>query len=202
MFEKQARTQYPINSLLARRWSGRAYDPARELAHEQIMSLLEAARWAPSCFGDEPWRFIVCNRATAEPAWQNVLECLTEKNRAWAQNAPLLMVISANTLFRSNDKPNKWGRYDTGAAAMSICVQATDMGLMVHQMGGFDADKTRTVFAIPDQFTPVAMMAVGYQLPEDKIPEDMKEREYAERKRSPLADSFFDGEWGKPISGI
>lgn len=200
MFEKQASTQYPINSLLARRWSGRAYDPAREVTHEQIITLLEAARWAPSCFGDEPWRLIVCKRATNESAWQAVLECLTEKNRAWAKHAPLLVVISANSLFASNDKPNKWGRYDTGAAAMSICVQATEMGLMVHQMGGFDADKTRTAFAIPEQFTPIAMMAVGYQLPEDRIPDDIKEREYAERKRRPLGENFFDGEWGKPVS--
>jgi nitroreductase len=83
---------------------------------------------------------------------------------------------------------------------MSLCVQATEMGLMVHQMGGFDADNIRVEFAIPDTFIPIAVMAVGYQLPLEKIPDDIKERELAERKRKLFGDSFFSGEWGKPLS--
>jgi nitroreductase len=199
MFEKKASTQYPINELLAQRWSGRAYDTQKEVSARQIIPLLEAGRWAPSCFGDEPWRFIICNRSTNQVAWSKALDCLTEKNRCWANAAPLLIVICASTVFAQNDKPNKWGVYDTGAAAMSICIQATEMGLMAHQMGGFDADKIRTVFTIPDKIIPIAVMTVGYQLAVDSIPDDMKEREFAARKRKALGDCFFEGEWGKPV---
>ena len=197
MLEKKASTQYPINELLASRWSGRVYDSERTLSREQVIILLEAARWAPSCFGDEPWRFIICNKATDEVIWNKAIACLGEGNQAWAKDAPLLTIISANSLFAHNDKPNKWGEYDSGAAAMSLCIQATEMGLMVHQMGGFDPDKARSKFAIPDQFKPIAMMTVGYQMSLENIPEDMKERELGERNRKPLGECFFEGEWGK-----
>jgi nitroreductase len=186
---------------LARRWSGRAYDPDKPPSNEQLVTLLEAARWAPSCFGDEPWRFIVCDRKTDPSAWRKTFDCLTEKNQSWAGNAPVLIVITAGTQFERNGKPNRWGAYDTGAAAMSLCVQATEMGLMIHQMGGFDPDRTREAFSIPEQFVPMAMMAVGYQLPEEKIPEGMKEREYAKRNRKPLGECFFKGEWGNDKGG-
>ena len=199
MIQKKASTQYPINGLLASRWSGRAYDPDAGVTGQQIITLLEAARWAPSCFGDEPWRFIVCNRTGNGSAWQTTLDCLTESNRAWARNAPVLLVISADTVFGRNNKTNRWGQYDAGAAAMGLCVQATEMGLMVHQMGGFDVEKTRERFAIPEQYVPMAMMAIGYQLPMDKIPEELKVREHAARTRRSLGENFFDGEWGKPI---
>src|SRR5690606_32607298 len=113
---------------------------------------------------------------------------------------PLLIVICASTVFAQNDKPNKWGAYDTGASAMSMCIQATEMGLMAHQMGGFDADRIRTVFAIPDKFNPIAVMTMGYQLSVDRIPDDMQEREFAARKRKVLGESCFEGEWGKPLT--
>ncbi|MEE9575635.1 MAG: nitroreductase, partial [Gammaproteobacteria bacterium] len=86
-----------------------------------------------------------------------------------------------------------------GAASMSICVQATSLGLMVHQMGGFNVENAASSFAIPDQYTSMAMIAVGYQLAEDEITEEMMERESSERQRNPLAEQFFDGEWDKPI---
>lgn len=199
MFEKKAVTRVPIDSVLARRWSGRAYDPDREVTYEQIIALLEAARWAPSCFGDQPWRFIICNKAADARAWRNALDCLSEGNREWAGKAPVLMIITADTVFNANGKPNRWGQYDTGAAAMSLCVQATAMGLMVHQMGGFDADKARAVFAVPERYIPMAFISVGYQLPLEAIPGELKEREQAGRLRRPLEQSFFDGSWGKPV---
>ncbi|MGK0298780.1 MAG: nitroreductase [Gammaproteobacteria bacterium] len=199
MIESKATTQYPISEQLAKRWSGRAYDPNKNLDRKQIVTLLEAARWAPSCFGDEPWRFIICDKTSNETAWQKALDCLAEGNRSWAINAPLLNIIIANTLFGHNDKPNKWCNYDTGAAALSLCVQATDMGLMTHQMGGFDPDKASELFSIPEQFIPIAMMTVGYQLAIDDMTDEIKERELAQRKRKPLGECFFEGEWGKGV---
>ena len=200
MFEKKADTSVPINAILAARWSGRAYDPARAVGRDQLVALLEAARWAPSCYGDQPWRFIVCDRHVEEAAWRKLFDCLGEGNQAWADKAPVLVLIVADGKFGHNEKPNRWSQYDSGAAAMSVCVQATDMGLMVHQMGGFDADAARRAFNVPGQCTPMAVMAVGYQLPSDRIPEQVQEREFSARQRKPLGECFFLSEWGKPLS--
>jgi nitroreductase len=200
MFKKKIDTQEKIDDLLAKRWSGRAYDVNRPVAHQHIISLLEAARWAPSCFGDEPWRYIVCEKSTNEAAWDKAFSCLSEGNQSWAVNAPVLMLALANTIFSHNTNDNRWAQYDTGAASMSLCIQASSLGLMVHQMGGFSAKKAAEVFSIPEQYTPMAMMTVGYQLAEDKITGEMMERESSARKRIPLAEQFFNGEWGKPIA--
>lgn len=199
MFEKNAETSVPITPLLASRWSGRAFDPERAIAPEQWTALLEAARWAPSCYGDQPWRFIVCDRHQDESSWRRAFDCLAAGNQSWAANAPALVLIVAAGKFDHNGKPNRWGQYDTGAAAMSVCVQATAMGLMVHQMGGFDATAAVDAFKVPEDFTPMAMMAVGYQLPRDRIPPEIQEREFSDRQRRPLGASFFRSRWAKPV---
>lgn len=199
MFDKKAQTQVSINDLLSRRWSGRAFDPARNISMEQIIALLEAARWSPSCMGDQPWRWIVCHRDNSPDAWQKAIDCLSEGNQVWARYAPLLILTVASMRFSGNGKANRWGQYDTGAASMSLCIQATDMGLMVHQMGGFDADRSKLVFAIPEDHDPMAMIAVGYQLSTDAIPADLQERELAPRRRNPLEQNFFHGTWGKSL---
>jgi nitroreductase len=200
MFSKKIETKATIHELIASRWSGRAYDSSKPVEQEQLLSLLEAARCAPSCYGDQPWRFIVFDRLTNMQAWEKAELCLGEGNREWAKHAPLLILACANSVMSKNGNPNRWGQYDTGAATISLCLQAAALGLMVHQMGGFDAEMASKTFEIPEQFTPMAMMTVGYQLAEDEIPDDMKDREYNERVRNPLADNFFDGTWGKPIA--
>jgi len=199
MFDKKIDTQEKINDLLAKRWSGRAFDAQRPIAHEHIISLLEAARWAPSCYGDEPWCFIVCDKTANPDAWDSAYSCLAEGNQGWAVNAPVLILVLMNTLFTHNEQVNRWAAYDTGAAGMSICVQATSLGLMVHQMGGYNAEKAAELFSVPEQYTSIAMMAVGYQLAKDDISAEVLERESSERQRNPLTEQFFDGEWGKPI---
>jgi nitroreductase len=108
-------------------------------------------------------------------------------------------LVCADTLFGHNQTPNKWAQYDTGAAAVSLCLQATSMGLVTHQMGGFNTDKTREVFNIPSQYTPMAMLSVGYEGDANQLPEDLKARELAERKRKPLGELFFNGTWGSSI---
>ncbi len=200
MFKKKIDTQADINELIASRWSGRAYDAQRLLSREQIIALLEAARWAPSCYGDQPWRFIIFDKATADDAWSKALDCLAEGNRQWAQAAPMLLLACADSVLSKTGDNNRWGQYDTGAASENLCLQAAAMGLMTHQMGGFDAEKCRQVFAIPEQFTPMAMITVGYQLPEDAITGDMREREYSQRSRNPLGDNFFEAGWNQPLN--
>ena len=193
--QKPAITQQAIHELLANRWSGRAYDADQSVSKAQVVSLLEAARWAPSCFGDQPWRYVVCNKADNLQAWQAAFDCLVPGNQGWAVNAPVLLLICADTLFGHNDKPNKWAAYDTGAATENLCLQATALGLMAHQMGGFDADKARTTFNVPERYQILAMVTVGYQASVDTLSGEVKERELVARSRKPLEELFFNGVW-------
>lgn len=197
--QKPAITQVPIDSTLANRWSGRAYDASKAVSKEQIIALLEAARWAPSCFGDQPWRFVVWDKQTDNKSWQKAFDCLAPANQAWVKDTPILMLVCADTLFNHNQKPNRWGQYDTGAAAENVCLQASSMGLMAHQMGGFDSDKAREAFAIPEQYIPMAMLCVGYAADINTVTGDALDRETAARTRRPLSELFFDGSWGNPI---
>ena len=201
--QKLAITQEPIADLIAKRWSPRAFDASKPVSHEQIISLLEAARWAPSCFGDQPWRFLVCQKNSTqnvdESAWQNAFDCLASSNQTWVKAAPILMLTCADTLFGHNQSPNRWAQHDTGAAAENLCLQASHMGLAAHQMGGFDADLARDKFAIPAQYTPMAMIAVGYAGDPNQLPDELKQRELAERKRKLLGELFFDGAWDNPV---
>lgn len=197
MIEKQAVTQFEIHELLAKRWSGRAYDATRTVDNKTIGQLIEAARWSPSCFGDQPWRFVICNKSTDTTAWDKAFDCLVEGNQSWAKNAPVLILICSDTQLSANGKPNPFGKYDTGAAMMSLSVQATELGLMVHQMGGYKADQAREAFAVPEQFDTIAMATVGYQLAEEDLPEDTKERELSERSRADFSSHFFTGTWGQ-----
>jgi nitroreductase len=197
--QKTAITQVTIHDIIANRWSPRAYDATKPVTQEQIFALLEAARWAPSCFGDQPWRFIVWNKSQDEVAWHLAFDCIVPSNQTWVKDAPVLILVCADTLFSHNQTPNRWAQYDTGAAAVSLCLQATSMGLVTHQMGGFNSNKTCDVFAIPAQYMPMAMLAVGYEGDANNLPDDLKARELAERKRKPLSELFFEGVWDKPI---
>lgn len=199
MFEKAADISAPVHDLIMSRWSGVSYDPDRLVGNDDLRSLAEAGRWAPSCFGDQPWRVIFCSKSADETAWLKAFDCLGEGNQPWCKHAPVLAIICADTRFSKNDKPNGWGAYDTGAAALSICLQAAHLGLMTHQMAGFIPDKALTAFAIPERYKPMAMMSIGYQLPKDRLPETFRERELKPRARNPLGDNFFLGDWGKGL---
>ncbi len=198
--EKKAQTSVAIHDLMARRWSPRAFDNNRPVSHEQIKSLLEAARWAPSCNGDEPWRYLLWDRKRDPAGWQKAFECLAGGNQIWVKNAPLLMASIAGSQFAHNGKPNRWAQHDTGASSMSLVLQAVALGLAAHQMGGFDADKLREKFAIPAGYMPMAMIAVGYQVDVDILEGEIKERELAPRARKPLREKFFEGTWGVPVA--
>lgn len=198
--KKTAITQVEIDTTIAERWSGRAYDASKPVTADQTIALLEAARWAPSCMGDQPWRIVVWNKDDNAEAWQQVFDCLSEGNQTWVINAPLLCLVCANTLFVKNAQPNRWAQYDTGAAAQNLCLQAASMGLMAHQMGGFDAEKIRTIFNIPVQFTLMSMISVGHPADIQSVTGELLVREMAPRTRRDLGDLFFDGAWEKPIA--
>jgi len=196
---KPAITQVTIDPTIANRWSGRAYDAAKPVSHEQVLAMLEAARWAPSCFGDQPWRFIVWNKSDDAADWQQAFDCLVPGNQGWAKDAQVLVLVCADTLFAHNQKPNRFAQYDTGAAAENLCLQATALGLMAHQMGGYDADLAREKFKVPEQYTLMAMLTVGYPADISTLSGEALTRETAERSRKPLSELFFTGQWGNSI---
>ena len=197
MLKKDAITSVPIHDLLARRWSPRAYDPKRPVSREQLKVLLEAGRWAPSCNGDEPWRYLIWDRGRDPQGWQKAYDCLNENNKKWVKNVPLLMLSCAGSTFEATGKPNRWTQHDTGAASVSMALQAVALGLIVHQMGGWDVDKARAAFDIPADYTPMAMIAVGYQTGPEILDEETKAKEMRPRARKPIAERFFEGGWGK-----
>jgi len=200
MIQKPADVSQAIEKALAERWSGRAYDSTVPVTQEQITALCEAARWAPSCFGDAPWRFVIWNRFEDEASWNKALDSLAPGNQEWAKNAPVLVLAASVERFTHNDRPNRWVGYDTGAASINLCTQATAMGLMTHQMGGFDADKLRNSFAIPEDISCWSMIAVGHPAALDDLDEEQLERELKARERRPLTEQFFSNGWSNPIT--
>jgi nitroreductase len=172
MANRTAETRVPIHELLASRWSPRAFDASRQVTREQLAALLEAARWAPSCNGDEPWRYLLWDRERDAEGWQKAFDCLSENNRKWVKNVPLLMLSCAGSVFGHSGKANRYAQHDTGAASVCLAIQGHAMGLAVHQMGGYDAAKARAAFQIPEEYTPQAMIAVGYQASPDVLDEE------------------------------
>jgi nitroreductase len=191
---KQADTVPGVIGPIRNRWSPRAFLD-KPVSREDLRTLLEAARWAASCFNEQPWRFIVATKDRPEE-YARMLSVLVEKNQAWAKSAPVLLLSVAKKTFTHNGKPNRHGLYDTGAAAMALCVQAAAMGLATHQMAGYDALKARELLHIPDDFEPGAAIAVGYAGPAEALPEDFRKSELAPRTRKALPEIAFTTEWG------
>jgi nitroreductase len=192
--KKIATTEVPINDVIAQRWSPRAFDSSYIITSDEIKSLFEAARWAPSCYGEQPWQFILFDKEDAT-AWASALNCLSVGNQNWAMDASILIVVCANKIFNHNNEPNRWSHYDTGAAAENICLQATSIGLSAHQMGGFDQDKVRSLSNIPTKFDILACMVVGKNLDESKLSKVQKDKEGQVRSRKQLEDIYFINEW-------
>jgi len=192
--EKPAPSQAPIHPLLARRWSARALDPDRPVEPEKLDVLLEAARWAPSCNNDQPWSYLVFDGSDPE-ALEQARSCLVEGN-AWARRAPLLLLSVAREHFTYKGKPNRHAQHDVGLASENLVLQATELGLVNHQMAGFDADKARALFGIPEGHTPMAMIALGYPGKIEALSEPLQERERGPRSRKEVELWAFAGKWG------
>ncbi|AKT37667.1 nitroreductase family protein [Chondromyces crocatus] len=195
--ENPALTDHPIHELLVRRFSPRAFGP-ESVSTEQLLSLLEAARWSPSCANEQPWSYVVARREDTE-AFARLLSCLVEKNQVWAKHAAVLMISVARTHFVKGEKVNQHAWYDVGQATALLTVEATAVGLRVHQMAGFDAAKAREVLRIPAGHEAVAAIALGHPGDPETLPEDLKQRELAPRQRKPLSDFAFGGAWGESV---
>jgi nitroreductase len=195
--DKLATTEVPIDDLLAQRWSPRAFAADRPVPREAVRSLLEAARWAPSCFNEQPWRYLVFDDSVAD-ALAEARACLMDGN-AWARIAPVLLLSVARESFTRNDKPNRHAQHDVGLASENLVLQATTLGLATHQMAGFDADRARRSFHVPEGFTPMAMIAIGFPAGPEALDEGLREREVAPRDRRPASDFAYAGDWEAPL---
>jgi len=193
--DKLAETQFPIHDLLRRRWSPLAFAD-RLVEPEKLGSILEAARWAASSFNEQPWGFIVATKQD-EPEWSRLLSCLVEGNQVWAKQAPVLMVSVVKLTFGRNGESNRHAWHDVGLAVGNLVVQATSLGLSVHQMAGILPDKVRELYGIPLGFDPVAGLALGYVGGPDSLPESLHQREQAKRMGKPLAEFIFSTRWGQ-----
>lgn len=192
--EKPAEPQHPIHDLLRRRWSPRAF-AERSIEGEKVRSLFEAARWAPSSNNEQPWRFLAATREM--PAdYDRLFACLNEGNRKWAFRASLLILSVASLNFEEDEKPNRHAFHDTGLAAENLVLQAVALGLVAHQMAGFDVEKARKTCLIPVGYDPVAMIAVGYPGDPSLLPDYLREREMKQRERAPIAGFVFSSQWG------
>lgn len=172
---------YPINPLFLNRWSPRSMIGG-EVSDEEMMSLFEAARWAPSSYNNQPWRFIYAKRNTSE--WEALFNLMVDFNKQWAKNAAVLVVVISHNYFDYNGKPSQTHSYDAGAAWMSLALEGSIRGLVIHGMQGFDYDKARKNLSIPDDYTVEAMIAIGKKAPKEKLPLEMQQKEFPSDRRS------------------
>ena len=194
--EKDARTDMLVHSLIERRWSPYCFS-SRPVPDEDLLTILEAARWAPSSYNEQPWRYIVA-RNPDRAEFEKLLSCLVEGNQAWAKYAPVLMIGIAVMTFERNGKPNKAAHHDLGLAAGNICLEATARGLFVHQMIGIEPERVRELYGVPPHAEPLTGLAIGYLDDGSDMPETLRERDRTPRTRRPVSSFVFQGSWGEP----
>ena len=180
---------HPVESLISHRWSPRAMSGER-LSEAELMTLFEAARWAPSSFNEQPWRFVYAERQGGH--WERFFDLLSENNRRWAGAAAVLVVVLSRTSFERNGNPSRTHSYDTGAAWQNLALQGCRMGLVVHGMAGFDYEKARDMLEVPEAFAVEAMIAVGRPAPAEVLPDSLREREFPSG-RKPVVEFAFPG---------
>jgi nitroreductase len=193
--DKPAPVEHPVGDVVRERWSPRAFAD-RPIDDDVLRSLLEAARWAPSAFNSQPWRFVVARREDADE-FARMLACLVPGNQRWARRAAVLMVAVALT---ADDKGRKLslGAHDTGQAVAWLSCEATARGIRVHQMGGIDRDEVRETYGLPDEARPMVGIALGYPGDPETLEDDLRERELEPRVRRNQTELVFKGKWGQP----
>jgi nitroreductase len=194
--DKTAVTDHPIHSLLAGRWSPYAFAD-RDVPVEDLRSLFEAARWAPSSYNEQPWSYVVATRSDAD-AFERLLSCLVGGNQAWARHAPVLALGITRERFTRNDKPNAAAQHDLGLAAGNLLVEATARGLVVHQMIGILPDRARELYRIPDHSRALTGLAIGYLGSGEGLSDALAQRDATPRSRKPLSEFVFGDRWGDP----
>lgn len=168
-----------INSLIEKRYSPRAFS-SKELTDEQIAMLFNAARRAPSAMNEQPWRFVYAQKS--DLSYPLLFNALLEGNKEWAFTAPMIMVGIAKENYDYKNKPNKFAAYDLGQAMAYLSIQATELGLHLHQMGGFDGEIAKKNLSLPKGYQPFVFAVIGYKGSPEQIPEKFQD---GEKNRQP-----------------
>lgn len=184
---------YPIESIILQRWSPRAMS-GEELADEEFLPLFEAARWAPSSYNNQPWRFIIAKRNS--PEWGKLFGLMGEFNQGWTKNAAVLVVVISHNNFEYNNEPSPTHSFDTGAAWENLALEGTHRGLVVHAMQGFDYERAKRELDIPEDYTVEVMIAIGRPGKKEDLSSELQEREVPS-DRKPLSELIFKGKFGE-----
>ena len=185
---KNAKTDHPVSELIAKRWSARAFS-TRPVEKSKLLSILEAARWAPSSRNEQPWRYIVFTNDNPEMLRkaQSVLKEIND----YAKRAPILICAITKKTYSENGSLNRLHFHDLGAANENMFLEAFNQGLIMHEMGGFDVEKAREIFDVPEDYEVGIMIAIGYQDTYHVLPDRLREKAFAPRLRKPLYEIAF-----------
>jgi len=192
---KEAPADYPIHELLRNRWSPRSFS-GDSVDPELLKQLFEAARWAPSSYNEQPWRFIVA-RKEDEEAFEKLSQVLNEFNQSWALEAPVLVLGLAKKTFDLDERPNPHAEHDLGQAIAHLTFEASRHDLFVHQMAGILPDKARELYDISDDFEPLTMFTIGYLGDSDSLTDQLAEREQAPKSRKNLDEIVYSPNWAE-----
>jgi nitroreductase len=190
------RADHPIEPIFLRRWSPRAMS-GEPIAEAELLTLFEAARWAPSTYNEQEWRFLYALRDSEH--WQKFFNLLVEGNRAWCHRAALLCVILSHKVFTKNGNPNPVHTFDAGLAFENLALQGTAMGLVVHGMQGFDFGRARSELKVPDDYSVDAMFAVGRPGEVADLSPELQQREQPSQ-RKPVQDIICAGVFSFPVN--
>jgi len=178
--EKKINSTFSVHPLIEKRWSSRSFDKSKEIKKETMSQLIEAARWAPSSYNDQPWRFLIANRS--EPAFNLITKSLFEFNQMWAPDASSYIVVVGNTK-RDDGTPNYAYSYDCGQAVAFLSLEATNCDIMLHQMGGFDKKQLHEAFELQSDLDVLVVIAAGYYGENPDLHENIKGLESTPRER-------------------
>jgi nitroreductase len=167
---KHRKADHPIETLFLKRWSPRSL--RGEVSETELNRLFEAARWAPSTYNEQEWRYLYARKGGQH--WDTFFNLLVEGNKAWCHLASVLVVVLSKKTFAKNGKPNPVHTFDAGLSSMALMLQAAAMDLIAHGMAGFDRDKAQRDLAVPDDFKPEAMIAIGRPGDTDDLPENLR----------------------------
>ena len=185
---KTRKEDHEIDSQFLQRWSPRSFVKDHYLSVDDLKRMVAAARWSPSCFNEQPWHFYFGMKPNQ--SFNDFLSVLVEKNQMWAQNTSAIGLVTASKSFKKNGKPNSWAEFDTGAAWMSLALQALKMDLHCHAMAGFEADKAYELLGLSkDEHAIICAIAIGKAGSPNDLPEGFGVFE-APNERAPIEESI------------
>ena len=186
-----------VHELIEQRWSARGYDPTAEISVDDLTSVLDAGRWAPTWGRVQPVRFIVGRRG--DETFAGISENLTRGNSGWAP-ASAALVLVCTAAEPDDEKARTYAAVDVGLAVSQMILQAVSIGFNAHPMAGFDADGARRRFAIPDDRRPLVLLGIGATADPEHVAPEIRERDERPRTRLPLPEVAFSGTWGQPFT--